>query len=55
MNIRHYAKFWVASIGLGLMALDMFWGIRFGFDAAEVYSFLISAAVAVGVLGVANT
>ncbi len=49
-----YSKFWVASIGLVLMGLDMFFGIKFGFEAAEVYSFIVSALVAVGVLGVAN-
>lgn len=50
----NYAKFWIAAIGLGLMGLDMFFGVKFGFDSAEVYSFLISAAVALGVIGVAN-
>jgi len=52
--MQHYAKFWIAAIGLGLMGLDMFFGIKFGFDSAEVYSFLVSAAVALGVIGVAN-
>jgi len=52
--LQAYNKFWIAAIGLALMALDMFFGIRFGFDSAEVYSFLISTAVALGVVGVAN-
>ena len=52
--LQTYNKFWIAAIGLALMGLDMFFGVRFGFDSAEVYSFLISAAVALGVVGVAN-
>ncbi len=52
--MQKYAKFWIAAIGLGLMGLDMFFGIKFGVDSTEVYSFLISAAVALGVIGVAN-
>ena len=52
--MQKYAKFWIAAIGLGLMGLDMFFGVKFGVDSAEVYSFLISAAVALGVIGVAN-
>ena len=54
MNFQLYSKFWIAGIGLVLMGMDMFWGIKFGFDSAEVYSFLISAAVALGVFGVPN-
>ena len=52
--LQTYNKFWIAAIGLVLMGLDMFFGIRFGFDSAEVYPFLISTAVALGVIGVAN-
>ena len=52
--MQKYAKFFVAAIGLALMGLDMFFGIKFGFDSSEVYSFLISAGVALGVIGVAN-
>ncbi len=53
--MQHYAKFWVALIGLVLMGLDMFFGVRFGFDAAETYSFIISALVALGVITIKNT
>jgi len=52
--LQAYNKFWIAAIGLALMGLDMFFGIRFGFDSAEAYSFLVSVAVALGVVGVAN-
>ncbi len=53
-NLQRYAKFWIAAIGLGLMGLDMFFGIRFGFDASAVYGFAISIAVALGVITVPN-